>query len=67
MNGAKKVNPDIDIDNLADPTNMQLIKAAAIEYANVPDVLPQPTAPTGEAEQPSLLADAPASPAKYPD
>lgn len=63
LNGAKKANPDIDPDNLADPDNVQLIKTAAIEYANVPDVLTQPDT-TGEAGQPSLLADAPAP---YPD
>lgn len=54
INGAKRVNPDIDPDNLADPANVEAIIAAAIEYASVPPAL---DAPTGEAEQEPLFAD----------
>lgn len=48
---AKRHNDDIDPDNFADPANVEAIRAAAIEYANVP--------PLGDEqpEQESLLPD----------
>jgi hypothetical protein len=58
LNGAKRANPDIDPDNLADPTNIALIIAAAVEYANVPPEFDAPTA-----EQPALLSEP--EPVKY--
>lgn len=60
LNGAKRHNPDVDPDNLAEKTNVEAIKKSAIAYAKEQQEL-DASAPTGQPEQePLFLEEKPA-------